>query len=45
MKDSGLVKGRDFVTTRIYRNIDGDIIEAARSYDTDEVERHKKKTR
>uniref|UniRef100_A0A0R3RZT6 START domain-containing protein n=1 Tax=Elaeophora elaphi TaxID=1147741 RepID=A0A0R3RZT6_9BILA len=45
MKDSGLVKGRDFVTTRIYRHIDGDIIEAARSYDTDEVKQHKKKTR
>ncbi|VDO42193.1 Uncharacterized protein BM_BM9025 [Brugia malayi] len=45
MKDSGLIKGRDFVTTRIYRRIDDDIIEAATSYDTDEVERYKKKTR
>lgn len=45
MKDAGLVKGRDFVTSRIYRRIDGDIIEAARSYDTDEVERYKKKIR
>lgn len=35
MKDSGLVKGRDFVTTHIYRHIDGDIIEAARSYETE----------
>ncbi|EFO25586.1 hypothetical protein LOAG_02894 [Loa loa] len=45
MKDSGLVKGRDFVTTRIYRYIDDSIIEATRSYNTDEVKRHKKKTR
>ncbi|VBB26617.1 unnamed protein product [Acanthocheilonema viteae] len=45
MKDSGLMKGRDFVTTRIYRYINGDIIEAARSYDTDEVKRYKTKTR
>uniref|UniRef100_A0A915PRD0 START domain-containing protein n=1 Tax=Setaria digitata TaxID=48799 RepID=A0A915PRD0_9BILA len=45
LKDFGLVKGRDFVTTRIYRRIDGDIIEAARSYDTEEVTRYKKKAR
>lgn len=45
MKDSGVVKGRDFVTTRMYRRIDDVIIEAARSYETDEVERHKKKVR
>ncbi|VDM33598.1 unnamed protein product [Toxocara canis] len=45
MKDSGLVKGRDFVTSRIYRRVGDDIIEAARSYETDEVERYKKKIR
>ncbi|MCP9264393.1 hypothetical protein DINM_022463 [Dirofilaria immitis] len=43
MKDSGLIKGRDFVTTHIYRRINGDIIEAARSFDTDEVKQYKKK--
>uniref|UniRef100_F1LCV3 START domain-containing protein n=1 Tax=Ascaris suum TaxID=6253 RepID=F1LCV3_ASCSU len=45
MKDAGLVKGRDFITARIYRRVDDDIIEAARSFETDEVERYKKKIR
>ncbi|MFH4984370.1 hypothetical protein AB6A40_011079 [Gnathostoma spinigerum] len=45
MKDSGLVKGRDFVTTRMYRRVDDDIIEAAKSWETDQVERYKKKIR
>ncbi|VDK73457.1 unnamed protein product [Onchocerca ochengi] len=45
MKNSGLIKGRDFVTTHIYRRINDDIIEAARSFHTDEVKQHKNKTR
>ncbi|VDO78698.1 unnamed protein product [Onchocerca flexuosa] len=44
MKNSGLIKGRDFVTTHIYRRINDDIIEAARSYHTDEVKQYKNKT-
>ncbi|VDK75425.1 unnamed protein product [Litomosoides sigmodontis] len=43
MKDSGPVTGRDFVTTRINRHVDGDIIEAARSYNTDEVDDTRRK--
>ncbi|VDD87935.1 unnamed protein product [Enterobius vermicularis] len=45
MKDSGLVKGRDFVTSRMYRRVDDVVLEAARSFETKEIERYKKKTR
>uniref|UniRef100_A0A158R3W2 START domain-containing protein n=1 Tax=Syphacia muris TaxID=451379 RepID=A0A158R3W2_9BILA len=45
MKDSGLVKGRDFVTSRMYRRVDDVVLEAARSCEKPEIERYKKKTR
>ncbi|VDN05598.1 unnamed protein product, partial [Thelazia callipaeda] len=45
VKDSGIVKGRDFVMTRIHRRINNEIIVAVRSYDTDEIKPHKKKIR